>query len=98
MQSENSTSVPHMYGDLTHWGWVMHICINKLTIIGSDNGLLSGRHKAIIWTNAGILFIWVLGTNQWYLQQNSYIFIQENMFKSVICEMAITQRAKTHSI
>ena len=24
---------------LTHWGCVMHICISKLTIIGSDNGL-----------------------------------------------------------
>ena len=23
---------------LTHWGWVTHICISKLTIIGSDNG------------------------------------------------------------
>ena len=27
---------------LTHWGWVIHICINKLTIIGLDNGLLVG--------------------------------------------------------
>ena len=28
---------------LTHWGRVMHICVVKLTIIGSDNGLSSGR-------------------------------------------------------
>ena len=42
---------------LTHWGWVMHICICKLTTIGSDNGLLPGLHQAIIWTNAGILLI-----------------------------------------
>ena len=28
-----------------------------ITIIGSDNGLWSGRHQAIIWTNAGILLI-----------------------------------------
>ena len=41
----------------------MHICVNNLTIIGSDNGLLPGRHQAIIWTNAGILFIGPLGTN-----------------------------------
>ena len=27
------------------------------------NGLSSGRHQAIIWTNAGILLIWPLGTN-----------------------------------
>ena len=26
--------------NLTHWGRVMHICVSKLTIIGSDNGLL----------------------------------------------------------
>ena len=24
---------------LTLWGWVMHICVSTLTIIGSDNGL-----------------------------------------------------------
>ena len=33
---------------LTHWGQVMHICIGKLTIIGSDNGLSPGQHQAII--------------------------------------------------
>ena len=48
---------------LTHWGRVMHICISILTIIGSDNGLLPGRHQAIIWTNAAILLIGPLGTN-----------------------------------
>ena len=47
---------------LTHWGWVLDMCISKLTIIGSDNGLSSGQHQAIIWTNAGILFILTLGT------------------------------------
>ena len=40
-----------------------HICVGKLTIIGSDNGLSPGRHQAIIWTNAGILLIEHLGTN-----------------------------------
>ena len=48
---------------LTHWGRVTHTCVSKLTIIGSDNGLLPGRHQAIIWTNAGILLIRTLGTN-----------------------------------
>ena len=48
---------------LTHWGWVAHICVSKLTIIGSDNGLSPGRRQAIIWTNAGILLIEPLGTN-----------------------------------
>ena len=49
--------------DLTHWGWVTHICVSKETIIGSDNGLSPGRRQAIIWTNAGILLIGPLGTN-----------------------------------
>ena len=49
--------------ELTHWGRVTHICVSKLTIIGSDNGLSPGRHEAIIWTNAGILLIGPLGTN-----------------------------------
>ena len=48
---------------LTHWGWVTHICVSKLTIIGSHNGLSPGRRQAIIWTNAGILLIRPLGTN-----------------------------------
>ena len=40
---------------LTHWGWVAHICVGKLTIISSDNGLSPGRHQAIILINAAIL-------------------------------------------
>ena len=51
------------YGSLTHLGWVVHICVSKLTIIGSDNGLLRGWSQAIIWTSARILFIGLLGTN-----------------------------------
>ena len=48
---------------LTHWGRVMHICVNKLAIIGSDNGLSPGRRQAIIWTSAAILLIGPSGTN-----------------------------------
>ena len=59
---------------LTHWGQVTHICIGKLTIIGSDNGLLPGRNQAIIWTNAGILLIGPSGTNF------SLIFIEIRRF------------------
>ena len=40
---------------LIHWGRVTHICINKLTIIGSDNDLSPDRRQAIVWTNAGII-------------------------------------------
>ena len=47
---------------LTHWCRVTHICASKIAIIGSDNGLSPGRRQAIIWANAGILFIGPLGT------------------------------------
>ena len=53
----------YVTAELTHWGRVTHKCVGKLTSIGSDNGLSPGRRQAIIWTNAGILFIWPLGTN-----------------------------------
>ena len=48
---------------LTHWGRVTQICVGKLTIIDSDNGLSPGRRQAIIWTNAGILLIGLRGTS-----------------------------------
>ena len=48
---------------LTHWGRVTHICVSKIIIIGSDNGLSPDRRQAIIWTNAGILLIGPWGTN-----------------------------------
>ena len=50
-------------GWLTHWGRVTHICVSRLTIIGSDNGLATGWPQAIIRTNAGILLNGPLGTN-----------------------------------
>ena len=48
---------------LTHWGRVTHICVGKVTNIGSDNGLSPERCQAFIWTSAGILLVGPLGTN-----------------------------------
>ena len=48
---------------LNHWGRVTHICVSELTTTGSDNGLSPGRRQAIIWSNAGILLNWTIGTN-----------------------------------
>ena len=65
----SSLTQPHqishsiMHSLLTHWGRKTHIYVSKLTITGSDNGLSPGRHQAIIWTNAGLLFMEPLGTN-----------------------------------
>ena len=72
---------------LTHWGRVTHICVSKLTIIGSDNGLSPDRRQAIIWTNAGLLLIGPSGTNFSEILIE-IIFIQENAFESVVCETA----------
>ena len=60
---ESWESSQSIYADSTHWGQVTHICVGKLTIIGSDNGLSPGRRQAIIWTNAGILWFGPLRSN-----------------------------------
>ena len=39
---------------LTHEGRVTHICVGKLTSIGSNNGLSPVRRQAIIQINAGL--------------------------------------------
>ena len=64
---------------LTHWGRVRHICVSKLTIIGSDKGLSPGRHQAVIWTNAGILLIGPLGPNFSEILIKIYIFSFKKM-------------------
>ena len=62
---------------LIHWGRVTHICVGKLTNIGSDNNLSPGRRQAIIWTIAEILLIGPLGTKfSEFVYRNSCIFIQ----------------------
>ena len=79
--------------ELTHWVRVTHICVSKLTTIGSYNGLSPGRRRATNWSNA-------VNSNlrnkfQRNLKRNSYIFSQENPFENVVCEMAaILSRGK----
>ena len=52
-----------IFSYLTHWIWVMHICVGNLIIIGSDNGLSPSRRQTIIWTKAGMLLIGPWETN-----------------------------------
>ena len=60
---------------LTHWVRVAHICVSKLTIIASDNGLTPGLNQCRNIVNG------TLGNKlQWNLHRNSYISIQENVF------------------
>ena len=72
----------HCY--LTHCGLVTHICVSKLTIIGSDNGLSPGRHQAIIWPNAWIL----LETNFSEILSEIHIF----SFKKIHLKMSSGKR------
>ena len=64
---------------LTHWGQVTHICVNNLTIIGSDNGLSPARRQAIIWTNTGMLLIGPLGTNFNIISREIHAFSYKKM-------------------
>ena len=69
---------------LTHWGRVTHICVGKLIIIGSDNGLSPNRRQAIIWTNDGLLSIGPLRT---YFSEN-LIKLQQFSLKKLHVKMA----------
>ena len=78
----------------------------KKIVIGSDNGLLPGRHQAIIWTNAGILLIGPLGTicsdilikiNTIFIQENTKIYLKISSpngghYVSVLMCLTIKQR------
>ena len=64
---------------LIHCGVVTHICVSKLAINVSDNGLSPGRCQGIIWTNAGILLIGTLETNFSEILIKMYIFSLKKM-------------------
>ena len=64
------------------------MCLN-LVIIDSDNGLSPGQRQAIIWTNAGILFIEPLGTNLSEIFEEIYTFSFKKMhLKMLLGKMA----------
>ena len=73
---------------LTHWCRVMHICVSKLIITGWENDLSPGRRQAIIWTNAGILLVWTLGTKSSKILSEIYTFSFRDAFENIVCEMA----------
>ena len=58
------------------WSQLMHICVSKIIIVGSDNGLSPGRCQDIMWTNAGILLIGPLGINfsEILIEINTFLF------------------------
>ena len=67
---------------LTQWGRVTHVCVSKLTIIGSDNDLSPERHQAIIWISAGILLIEQTSVES---QSEFYYFHYTKCIENVVC-------------
>ena len=65
-----------------------HICVSKITIIGSDDGLSAGRRQAIIWTNDGIILIGYLGANFTVILIEIYTFA----FKKIHMKMSSAKR------
>ena len=74
---------------LTHWGWVMQICVRK-----------PDHHWYISWFVASLvprhylnqcwhIINWTIGRDfQWNSNQNETIFIKENGFENFVCKMA----------
>ena len=56
-----------------------HIFVDNLTIIGSDDNLSPGRRQAIIWINAGILWIRSVGTIFSEILSTMHTFSFKNM-------------------
>ena len=65
------------------------MCVDNLTINGPDNGLLPGRHQAIIWSHAGILSFEPLRTNFSEILIEIHIFLlKKNAFGNVVWKTA----------
>ena len=80
----------------THLNWMRPseacICVSKLTITGSDNGLLPGRCQAIVWTNAGMLLTRPLGINF------SEIFIEIHTFSFRKMHLKMSEKNGGHFV
>ena len=75
---------------LTHRYRVTHICVNKLTTIGSDNGLSPGPAPSRYLNQCKNNIDWTLAIKLQCVNRNFYIFIQENAFENIVGEPAAT--------
>ena len=55
---------------LIHCGGVAHICVSKVTTIGSHNGLSADNRQSIILTHAAILLTGIWGKIRWNSNRN----------------------------
>ena len=77
---------------LNPWGRVTHICVNKLTITGSDNGLSPGRGQTIIGTNDGKLLIGPLRT-----RFDVHLHFKESLYPTVLDSLYFHKNVTTNS-
>ena len=83
---------------------VKHLCISKLTIIGSDNGLSPSQRQANIWTNAGISLIWTLGSNfseiltkiRTYSFKKMHLKMSSVEWQQICCGLIVSTQWPTH--
>ena len=69
---------------LINWGQMTYICVGNLTITGSDNDLAPNHYLNQCWDFVN----WNLRNKlQCNLNQNSYIFIPENAFETIMWKM-----------
>ena len=81
--------MPHRHSDrLSHCGRDTQMCVSKLTIMGSNNGLSPGRRQVIIWINAEILLIELLWTYSEILIEIYTFSFKENAFVNVVWKMS----------
>ena len=67
---------------------MQHICVSNLTTIGSHNGLVLGWRQANYLNQWWNIVNWSLTNRlQWNFNQNSYTFMEENIFESAVCKM-----------
>ena len=74
--------IKHMGAQITHWGRVTHVCVGKLAIIDSGNGLSPGRRQTLSESMQQILLIGPLGTNFGEILIQILIFLFKKMGSS----------------
>ena len=78
-----------LQGFLTHWGIVTDICVSRLTIIGSDNGLAPSRPPSHYLNQCWLIANWTPGNKfQWI-----WIEILSFSFKKMHLQMLSAQMA-----
>ena len=76
--------------ELTHWGWVMHICVSELWHrCFQVMTFIIIIHQSYYLKHCWDIVDWTLGNKlQWNFDWNSYILRQENLSENVVWKMA----------